>query len=542
MKGIKQIYAQSWCLYLWIVAAGIALYFRTLFFELTYLDDNVWILDYHWYLKDFSNVLKIFLQPDLVTAIFYRPLIYLSFIIDAQWGGTAPFAYHFTNIIIHLVNVCLIFYLLQRLRHTKGLSFSFSVIFMVHPALTQAVAWIPGRTDSLLSVFVLSSFILFLNYREQRNAAGLGGHLFFLILALLTKETAVILPVLCLFYVLVMERRFDCDLLIFSWGGILAAWGIARKIILSDALQISPVIAGKSVISNSPAFLSYIGKVFFPVNLSVLPILEDTKLIYGIVAIVILAILLLMSRRKRVPYVVFGLCWFFLFLLPSLVISFLKHEYRLYIPMVGCLLLVMEIDFVKDIARRKNRGLAVSLIVISIFSWITWQYSSQYQDRFTFWNNAVRTSPHSPLAHRNLGAMYHLEGVLEKAEDEYKKALKLNPREKMVHNNLGLIYMNRNLFQKAEQEYNLEIMINPEYENVYNNFGILYYRQKRFKEAEAMWKKTLELNSRYIAAYKYLILYYYHQKDTRSAAYYVEQLKKKGIPVPKEYTQILNVN
>jgi len=165
--------------YFGIIVVGFILYFKTLFFALTYLDDNVWILDYHWYLKDFSTAFKVFVQPDLVTAVFYRPIIYLSFIIDTHLGGTSPFVYHCTNTAVHLTNVCLIFYLLQRLGHTKGLSFSFSVIFMVHPALTQAVAWIPGRTDSLLSVFVLSSFILFLNYREKRSAAGLGGAFIF---------------------------------------------------------------------------------------------------------------------------------------------------------------------------------------------------------------------------------------------------------------------------------------------------------------------------------------------------------------------------
>ena len=100
--------------------------------------------------------------------------------------------------------------------------------------------------------------------------------------------------------------------------------------------------------------------------------------------------------------------------------------------------------------------------------------------------------------------------------------------------------MNRNRIDEAEREYKLEILINPNYENVHSNLGLLYFRQGKLREAEALWKKTLELNPKYIAAYKYLAVYYFNQKDFNSAIDYIEQLKAKGIPIPREFEWALN--
>ena len=52
-----------------------------------------------------------------------------------------------------------------------NVSFLFAIIFTVHPISTYAVACIPGRNDSMLTCFVLASFIFFLNYLKTQTAA-----------------------------------------------------------------------------------------------------------------------------------------------------------------------------------------------------------------------------------------------------------------------------------------------------------------------------------------------------------------------------------
>ncbi len=546
MNQIRKIIFSPISLFLGIVVIGFLIYKKSLFFQVTYLDDNVWLLDYGWYLKNPSNIPHLFAQPDLITGIFYRPILNLSFMLNAIWAGSAPFLYHLTNIIIHILNSWLIFVLLKKFRYPRNLSYACTLLFIVHPVLTQAVVWIPGRTDSLLALFIFLSFVCFIKFLESRQNRYYLGTLLFFILAFLTKETTIVLPLLCVLYenfIFKSKRpymkQFKAAL---GWGIVVGALLWIRAGIVIDRKNYDLFYAIQSFIENMPSLISYVGKIFLPLNLSVLPIARDTTLLYGIITVVCLTAGLFFSKQKRMNYVWFGLCWFVLFLLPSFVFSFLNHEYRVYVPILGCLILMLEMDFIKGLGENNQKLIVFFGVLIILLANITFRHSDQFKDRFTFWGNAVETSPHSPLAHRNLGAMYHLEGSFDKAEVEYKKAGTLNAREPMIHNNLGLIYATRNKLVEAEEEYKLEMKINPLYDNVYYNAGLLYLRQKRFQEAEAAWKKTIELNPKYIDAYKQLAVYYLNQRNFMEAANYIQQLKKMGVQIPSSMLRAANIH
>jgi hypothetical protein len=193
---------------------------------------------------------------------------------------------------------------------------------LVHPVLTQAVAWLPGRNDSLLAIFVLAAFIFFLNFLHQPKLKYYLGYLLFLFLALLTKETAVFLPLLVIFYFWFIDRgeidNTDKILLLGGSGAVGFVWFLMRAL----ALGVNPVSYSAAIfkiIKNSSALILDIGKIIFPVNLSVLPILQDSTLIYGLIVFVLLAVAWFFSKKKRINYSFFGLAWFLLFLLPSFI-------------------------------------------------------------------------------------------------------------------------------------------------------------------------------------------------------------------------------
>lgn len=525
-------------LYLAFAIIALIIYGKTLFFGFVYLDDNVWILDYQWYLKDMSNAIDLLSQPDLISKVFFRPILNLSFFMNAQMGGAELFSYRLTNILFHIINTCLIFHLFQRLGYDEKKSFWTALLIEVHPVLTSAVAWVPGRTDSLLAIWVLSSMICFLKSIQLEKLRYYVLHLVFIFLGLLTKETAIAIPLVASFYFwFVFENRRRRLFLPFivGWGGVGLVWFLLRRLALQQYSHILPGVAFDSFFHNLPAIISYLGKIVFPVNLSVLPVLEDLVLKWGVLAFFILGSLILASKYMRVSYVMFGGFWFLVFLLPSLVASFLKHEYRLYLSMIGFFIVMWEIDFFRTI--KKQQVIVLSLVAI-IFAGILFVYSGQYKDRMMFWTNAVTHSPHSPLAHRNLGAMYHLDGNIEKAAEEYKVALKLNPKENMVHNNLGIIYMRQKLYAQAEKEYKAEIRDNPSYDNVYFNLGVLYSRQQHYDKAITFWKKTLQLNPKYVEAYENLTKVFIYKKDFSQAAVYIHELIRRGIPISDQYQSI----
>lgn len=500
--------------YLILIVLGSSLYARTIFFDFTYLDDNALILENYPIISQVNNIGAIFANDVFFSSdkFYYRPLLNLSFMADASVAGTLPVIFHLTNILIHILASILIFLLLKKLGQSKSLSFFLAAFFLVHPALTQAVAWIPGRNDSLLAVFVVAAFLSFLSFCDRPLLRYYLTYLGFLFLALLTKETAVFLPVLVIFYFLFLEpKRLEARdkwLLVIGSGAIGFFWFLMRRLALGTELtDYSQAIWG--VMNNSSALLIYIGKLLFPFDLKTFPILEDSTLVYGLLTVLILSVAIWLSRRKRLKYIWFGAAWFLLFLLPAFIRptglpDFLEH--RLYLSFVGFLIILLELDWIRNLDFRKRSVSVPAVLILAFLAALSFWHSSAFTDRLSFWQSAATGSPHSPLAQKNLGTMYYLEGNNAQAEEYYNRALALNDKESMVNNNLGVIYLNDRQYDKAKQAFRRELQVNPDYDKALFNLGDLAYREKQWPEALNYWLSALRINPRYYEAYERLLI------------------------------------
>jgi len=555
---IDKIFQKKW-IPIWILSGlGLVLYFQVLFFGFTYLDDNNLILDNSIFLSHLSNIFPSF-QIDVFhlfnhSAFYYRPILTVSFIFDYQLFGPSPFMFHFTNLLLHLLAACLVFIFLKKLNYRKELAYFFSLIFLVHPVLTQAVAWIPGRNDSLAAVFVLATFIFLIQYLEKNKLKYFVWHLIFLALAIFTKETAIFAILPMVFYLHFLDAKKTREQWekakikegwwIFGWVLILLVWFLARNFVLRESTPIGFLEMLQSIYFNFPGLIQMAGKIFFPFNLSVLPILRNTTFVYGIITTLLLFGLLLYTKNRRYVYIIFGFGWFLVFLLPAFirpnpvgVADFIEH--RLYLPIIGFFIVLLETDLLKKIDFKKILHLIILGLILAMLFTITLVHSRAFANRLNFWENARKNSPDYPLAHRNLGAMYYLDGRLIEAEKEFKEALSLNPYEEMAHNNLGLIYENRNEFEKSEAEYMEEIRVNPYYDNAYYNLGILYYRQKKYDKAEKSWQKTLSINPTFTGAVFNLAALCLEEKKYDAAEPYARALFNAGYQLPPEMLEIL---
>jgi len=522
--------------FLYFVIIGLTLYGQTLFFDFTYLDDNTLILDNQSFLSSPSNLLQSF-REDVFhianhSASYYRPILTISFMSDYQMGGTNLFVYHLSNILFHLLSVCLLFVFLCKLKYKKSISFLVALIFLIHPVFTQAVAWIPGRNDSLITVFILASFIYFINFLERKDKKNFILHLLFFALAIFTKETALFALPLFVFYTYFLSQKKNKPSkikVLFAWLIVLIVWFVLRELTLNSSFSGGIIEMIKSIIFNLPAMVQLIGKIIFPFNLSVLPIIQDTTFIYGFITLIILGVLFFLKKDKRWNYIIFGLLWFFLLLLPSFIRigenlfpDFIEH--RLYLPAVGFFLILLEVNPFKN-WRKNDVFYSVILGVVILCSSLTFFHSLNFRNKNAFWENAVENSQHYPLAHRNLGAMYFLDGDFDNAAIEFRQTLEINPNEEMAHNNLGLIYFNREKFDKAEEEYNKEIEINPFYDNVYYNLGLLYYKQGRIEETISAWERAFEINYKNLDVIKGLAILYHEKGDYEKSDFYAEKIK-----------------
>jgi len=554
---------KNWQIFLIMTAVIFSLYGQAVFFGFSYLDDNTLILDNFRFISDPSNILETFKQDVFHVpgedAFYYRPFLTIYFMIGAFIGGQNPAAYHFLNILIHLVAVFLLFIFLQKLEFNRRISFFASLIFAIHPVLAQAVAWIPGINDPLVAVLVLASFIFFIDYLNSKEWKYLVLHLVFWLGALFSKETAVFAPIILCLYVFLKKGifftgnknrnwRFFLPIAI-GWLLMFGSWFLLRYQALGGrTLGMSVGQALGCVYRNILSIFLYVGKALLPVNLSVFPFLQDQTFIYGFMATAIIATLLYLNR-KHVEWknVVFGAVWFVVFLVPSLLRPNLQIvpdllEHRIYLPLIGLIIILLEIDwkkigellshFIETTAKNINIALLFALLLVLFVT--TLIYSRNFQNKISFWNNAVNNSPHAPLAHRNLGAMYWIDGRPFDAEPEYLKALELNPYEPMAHNNLGLIYAQRGDYDNAFKEYEAELKNNPNYDNAFYNMGLAYWSAGKKEDAAKSWLKAIEINPDLIGAYSGLVVYYQELGDKKTAQRYFQEYLSRGGVFPMQ--------
>jgi Tfp pilus assembly protein PilF len=483
--------------YFWIIVAGLGVYFRALFYGYTF-DDGQLIINNRHYLGDWHNILAAFTKnPYWNTNLsYYRPLLTLSFMHDFMWGGTNPFFYHFSNIVYHLAGCCLLYLFLITMGNGRKSAICWTLIFTVHPLFSQAVAWIPGRNDSLLAVFSLASVIMLIWHARSGKFGHMAGILMFFILALLTKETAVLLPsiFLLLWFIIRGKEGFGVRILLMStiWFLTLAGYLFIRRNIFGfqdiSLYGIRDCIIG---------LLSYMGKILLPVNLSVMPVNTNINIYYGLVATAAGIAAIAIGRVENQKFFGFGLLWMLIFLLPGFVsVTDFPHflEHRFYLPAAGFVMAFSQVKLPSLGKIFRVRGYMVSYaLVLLAFASVTLIHIPSFKDSDTFWGNAVRTSPDSYFVHYMMGLVHYHQNELDRAEEEFIRAVQIKPDSKWTYDNLAKIYEHQGRITEAERQYFKAIDYHPEDPLLHNNYGIFLMNQKQWAQAEREFIRAKEL-------------------------------------------------
>jgi hypothetical protein len=146
------------------------------------------------------DVVELFAQPlmagtDFVdTALFYRPISSLSYALDYAAWQLSPSESHITNVLLHGTASVLVAVTIAKITRRLAVGYLSAVLFAVHPLTIGVIPAISRRQDVLLTIFVLSAFILFVRSHREKSSRLLGGALVAYTLALGSKETAVVLP------------------------------------------------------------------------------------------------------------------------------------------------------------------------------------------------------------------------------------------------------------------------------------------------------------------------------------------------------------
>lgn len=531
----------------WIVAAAAFLaYGWSIGFGFVFYDDKDLILDNAAILSNWANIGQAFFRsiwPSHVSlSHYYRPIELVTWIIDYHIGDTQPWIYHFSNVAYHAIASALFYVLLGSLGTQVLWRLPLALMYAVHPGMAATVAWIPGRNDSLLAVFSFLTLIFALKTLNSGRSRDLIGYSLTLLLALFTKESAIVLPVLTYFLVTMHPQKNHATSIL---GVSVAAW-IFYFIMRQSAapggndstFAPGPIALLGSLIASAPALFCFIGKVFLPIHTQVMPTFSWLDFSIGLGCLIAIGRLITMNPERNAGKILFAIALFVLFLAPSLYHSpdvklsqFLLLEHRLAVPMAGALLVMPQLVSSERLLENETIFKRIAGIVITLFVVIAVVCQSSYRDRTTFWHAAVRSNSLA-FSRVHLGDMYLYDNDPDTAKKWYDEALAINPKEYMVNNNIGVHALSRNDLDSAEAYFKKELEAFPTNSRSLINLAIVSNRRNKHEEAEQRYLQLLALYPDFIEAYRQLTVLYIQMKKPEEAEKVIAILRTKGDSIP----------
>jgi tetratricopeptide (TPR) repeat protein len=453
------------------------LYGQILRFPLGKLDEYNILLVNIDRLSDFGNLKEAMVSGPFFGkgGDFYRPLQNLSFMTDAHFSGTDGWSYYLTHIILHAVICSLIFYLLILMVQNKALAFLLTLLYAAHPLFVHAVAWAPSRGDFLITLFGLISFIFFVLYLRKQNSLYLIIHIIAFFLAVFSKETALVFPVICYswFFLIRYEehnppvRRLIIPTLVYIL--IIALFLYLRNYTAMVAIP-EAQFGLLSFIHNLRAIPELFFKFFIPLGLSPMPGFSGLWTAAGIILFIGMAIFVFYTKTPReFRLVLFGFIWFLLFLIPSLAYShkfgsaaydYLEH--RAYLPSIGLLIgayVLLEHHPVLKRIKHLKPYLILLVLVFGIYSFI---YSRYFDDPVTYYSLAMEKNPASAIAIYSRGTILMSEKQeYQKAMTDFDQAIRLLPGYPQAYLNRGYCREQLNDPAGAMQDYRMAAHFNP---------------------------------------------------------------------------------
>ncbi len=187
-----------WIALLVLTAVTLGVYSVSLFNGFV-LDDEVIIVKNPLTLG-LTNLRTVLFSPDLIKP-YYRPLNRATYLLDYWIFGMSPMWYHAANILIHVLNVILVYVIGRRVLQNSPAAFVSALLFAVHPVNSEAVNFISARNTLLSLFFSLASFLSFMEAKEKGVRWPLLSALLFFC-GLLSKETAFMLIAVIALYIL----------------------------------------------------------------------------------------------------------------------------------------------------------------------------------------------------------------------------------------------------------------------------------------------------------------------------------------------------
>ena len=448
------------------------------------------------------------------------PLTWVSHQSDVMVWGLDPTGHHLTSVLLHGVNVALLFAVMRALTGSVWASVLLAVFFGMHPLRVESVVWVSERKDVLSMTFFLLGVGA---WRRYAGSPGPGR------LALVTALYA------CGLMAKPMLVTFPFVLLLLDWWplgrwegqrrrfGTLGAAGrlLVEKIpllVLAGAASVLALIAQRSAGAMAPlqgvplgarfgnalvSYARYLGKTAWPTDLS--PIYQHAgrpvpawqwaaALVFAAATTVAVV-----RRARRQPWLAAGWFWYLGTLVPvigvvQVGVQSMADRYT-YLPAVGLTLALVwcGADAVRGRPVAGRFAAAGSAAVIAALSLAAWSQSRVWRDGVTLFAHAVQVEPDNWLARNNLGKYLIERRRWAEADEEIHAALRLNPDNANAHYNMAAILAQAGRDREAIAEYREVLRLEPVFFEALREIGGLLNAAGTPAEAERYLGEAVRL-------------------------------------------------
>ncbi|MFT5129702.1 MAG: Tfp pilus assembly protein PilF [Rhodothermales bacterium] len=434
-----------------------------------------------------GNLLEIFTPQPGHT---YQPVRVLSYAIDHALFGYRPFFYHAGNLILHIVAALLLFHLFRRLlsqlpelrssQHAE-IALVAALLFAVHPANVEAVAWVASRKYGLVAVFAFLA--LHLHLRSSQSTKARVGEGASCAAAMLASPFGVMLPMLMLLLDYGTRRSWDWRRYVPVGVAALIAFGPIGMGLFAEG-GISVDIAGDkrhyTILTLFRVIPQYAGILLAPIALNnrypldVATSIGDWRVLLGILMMLGFAISAIRAARsnRRWPLVCLG--WFGLWWLPvSNILPTMTSmaDRYLYLAAPGVFLAAgIGLDaVVKRVSRKQIQR--VMIVVLLIFCVLAGRRTTVWHDSVRLWEDCLATTPNNPAALHNLGTHWVKQGDFKNGHVYLSALAALGEDTARLWSNLGVCEMNFGNPAEAKLQFEKAVVLEPEHAGYWLNLA-----------------------------------------------------------------------
>lgn len=548
MKLIKKLSKLQ--LVLLILAAGIIVYFNSFFNGFVWDDEEQIVINP--LVQNFSNLPLIFKSSTfyggggMPTGWFYRPMMTLSYLINYSVWGSQAFGFHLFQVIVHFINAALVFFIFlsifskEKMPNPKIISFLAALIFVVHPANVEAVAYIAALQESLYTLFGLLIFLVLFKFKshESRKVQYFSLLAVLVLLSLLSKESAVfIIPLVFLFLVL-----FQREKTVFWLASSTAAFVsylflrlmVARiPIFAPNVGPIAESSLGQRLTSLPYEIISYLRIIFFPKDLfisqhTLITEISDFRFWgYLLLILPLVFIFIWLGIKKRSKPFIFFVFWLFgsLSLVLNIIpLDMIVAERWLYFPLIGFLgMMGMILGWIIQVFPRVFRfSLYLFPVLVVLLGLRTIVRNSNWHDGLTLYGHDIQINKEAFDLENNYGVELFRIGKIEEAKEHFERSIELYPQWWFAYNNLGAVYARKGDLAQARKLYEQTIKIS-DYYLAYENLGFILLKTAEPQETISFLEKAIlkfPQNPRLRTA---LALAYYKEGRQREAERFAQE-------------------